>query len=290
MWFRRYRVLCVSLLLILTAMAVISIHRREPGKLSPFEQIIYGVSRPLQWTLTTGVNGIRSFWEGYIHLVNVQKENRVLRKRVRKLEQRITDYQELKAFNDRLRRLLEFKSRFERPTVAAQVIGDESTGWFRTLLIDKGLGHGVERGLPVVAPDGIVGQTMECAGGTSKVLLIIDRNSAVDVMIQRTRTRGVLEGTGAGNVCVMKYVARRADVLVGDRVITSGLGGIYPKGLLVGRVTSIRREGYGLFQKVEVASHVDFHRLEEVLIVLEEEAAGEGDKGMGYEVAAESYD
>jgi rod shape-determining protein MreC len=271
MWFSRYRIIWIALLLILMAMAIISTHRGNPGRLGPFDEFIYGIAKPLQWGLTSLSNGVKAFWNDYVHLVYVQQENEVLHRRLRGLEQQITDYRELKALNERLRRLLDFKNRFERPTVAGQVIGDDSTGWFQTLLIDKGRRHGLRSGMPVMAPDGIVGQTIECALGTSKVLLIIDRNSAVDVMIQRSRTRGVLEGTSKSQVCLMKYVDRVADVAVGDRVITSGLGGIFPKGLLVGRVSSVVREGYGLFQKVEVTPHVDFHRLEEVLVVLDQE-------------------
>jgi rod shape-determining protein MreC len=276
MWFRKYLSIWVLLFLILMAMAIYSTHRSNRGRLSPFEQFVYTVSRPVQWTLTTIIGGFRSLWQDYFYLVNVQQENRILRKRVQQMEQQMTDYQELRMFNVRLSRLLDFKSRFERSTIAAQVIGDDSTGWFQTLLLDKGQSHGLERGLPVVAPNGILGQTIECARGTSKVLLIIDRNSAVAVMIQRSRSRGILEGMGKRGkrnpclmkLCLMKYVARTADVQVGDRVITSGLGGIYPKGLLVGTVTSVRPKDSGQFQNVEVEPSVDFDRLEEVQVVL----------------------
>jgi len=123
----------------------------------------------------------------------------------------------------------------------------------------------------VVAKDGVVGQVIEAAPRTAKVLLIIDRNSAVDVMLQGRRTRAVMEGIGRRDTCILKYVPRTETVERGDRVITSGLGGIYPKGLLVGDVTGVWKEGYGLFQKVEIAPQVDFDRLEEVLVVRREE-------------------
>jgi rod shape-determining protein MreC len=276
MWLRKYLSICVAVFLALMALAIISTHLSNRGRLSPFEKFVYTVSRPVQWTLTTIIGGFRDLWQDYFYLVNVQQENRTLRKRVQQMEQQMTDYQELRMFNARLSRLLDFKSRFERSTIAAQVIGDDSTGYFQALLIDKGKSHGLDIGLPVVAPNGILGQTIECAGGTSKVLLIIDRNSAVAVMVQRSRSRGMLEGMGKSGkrspcfmkLCIMKYVAHTADVQVGDRVITSGLGGIYPKGLLVGTVASVRREDAGQFQYVEVAPSVDFDRLEEVQVVL----------------------
>jgi len=195
---------------------------------------------------------------------------------LRELEQKLTDYEELKAANVRLRRLLSFRGDLGVPSMAAQIIGDDSTGWFRTVLIDKGRRHGVARRMPVVAPEGVVGQTIECALGVSKVLLITDRNSAIDVMIQRSRTRGILEGKGEEDLCTMKFVARTADVKEGDRVITSGLGGIYPKGLLVGRVVAVQKQPFGLFQSVEVAPSVNFGRLEEVLVLLRSPEAEEG--------------
>jgi rod shape-determining protein MreC len=272
MWLRKYRTLWVSLFLLLMALAVISSHRREPGSLSPFERVIYGIGRPFQWALSTGLQQARGVWEGYIGLVNVQRDNRRLQMRIREMEQRITDYEEVRASNERLAALLDFQRTANIPVVAAQVIGEDPSGWFHSLIIDKGLAQGVHRGMPVVAPEGLVGHIIECADRTSKVLLIIDRNSSVAVMIQRSRTRGVMEGLGRGDACTLKYVARTETVLEGDRVITSGLGGIYPKGLLVGNVVSVSREGYGLFQRVEVAPLVDFDRLEEVLVVTREGA------------------
>jgi len=257
-------------LLILMALGIISSHRRQPGGMGPFEEALYGVLRPMQSALSAGFKGARAFWDGYLGLVAVERENRALRERIWELEQQLTEYHEMKASNERLRRLLDFQSGSKLRTLPAEVIGEDSTGWFHVLIIDKGLAHGVKRGMPVVVPEGVVGQTVECAERSSKVMLITDRNSGVDVMIQRTRARGVLEGMGRKGACSLKYVARTEEVAEGDRVITSGLGGVYPKGLLVGAVTSVSKEGYGLFQQVEVSPQVDFDRLEEVMILLEE--------------------
>ncbi len=261
-------------MLIFMGLAIVSSHRRQPGSMGPFEEVIYGVLRPVQSGLSKGLDGIKGFWDGYLGLVAAQRENRSLRERIWELEQQLTEYHEIKASNERLRRLLDFQSGSKLRTLAAEVIGEDSTGWFHLLVIDKGLAHGVTRGMPVVVPEGVVGQTIECAERSSKVMLITDRNSGVDVMIQRTRARGVLEGLGRKGLCALKYVARTEEVVEGDRVITSGLGGVYPKGLLVGAVTSVSREGYGLFQQVEVSPQVDFDRLEEVMVLLEEGAAG----------------
>jgi len=276
MWLRRYRTLWVPLLLVIMALVIISSHRREPGGLSLLERMIYGAARPFQSALSNGLLKARSFWEGYVELVEVNQENRRLTERIREMEQRLSDHEEIKASNERLSALLDFQRSAKMPMVASQVIGEDATGWFHSLLIDKGLRHGLLRGLPVVAKDGVVGQIIECADGTSKVLLIIDRNSALDVVLQSSRTRAVLEGTGRRDVCILKYVPRTDTVSEGDRVITSGLGGIYPKGLLVGTVAAVWKEGSGFFQRVEVSPQVDFDRLEEVLVVLKERNLGEG--------------
>lgn len=271
MWWRRHPTLWVTLALVVAALAIISSHRRDPGSLSLFERFIYGLGRPIQSGLAGALLGIRTAWEDYVALVQVKRENRRLAKRVRELEQQIAECREIRAFNDRLGALLDFQRSVRMPTVASRVIGEDSSGWFHTLLIDKGRRDGVERAMPVVVKDGIVGHVIESADRTAKVLLIIDRNSAVDVLLQESRTRAVLEGIGRQDTCVLKYVPRSESVQKGERVITSGLGGIYPKGLLVGTVAEVRKEGYGLFQRVEVSPQVDFQRLEEVLVILGEE-------------------
>ncbi len=201
----------------------------------------------------------------------LKKENRRLAARIQELEQEMAECREIRASNARLETLLNFQSSMRMPSVVSRVIGEDSSGWFHTLLIDKGTRDGVERAMPVVAREGLVGHVVESADRTAKVLLITDRNSAVDVLLQESRTKAVLEGVGRHDLCVLKYVPRSETVQKGEMVITSGLGGIYPKGLLVGNVAEVWKEGYGLFQRVEVSPKVDFQRLEEVLVILKGE-------------------
>jgi rod shape-determining protein MreC len=266
--FRRNGFVVLSIVLILLSLVIISIHRRDLSTVDPLEEVLLDMAHPIQLAVAKGLYWMRSVWEGYIWLVQVEKENERLRRRLRELERMLTDYEEVEAFNRRLRKLLDFQLQEAYKTLPAQVVGEDTTGWFQTLWIDKGRSNGVRKGMAVVASNGVVGRTIKSALRTSKVLLISDRNSALDVMIQRSRTRGILVGTGQLDVFELKYVPRTADVMVGDRVITSGLGGIFPKGILVGRVKSVWSEGYGLFKKVEVTPEVDFARLEEVLVIL----------------------
>lgn len=268
MWWRKHPTLWVTLALIVTALAIISSHRRDPGSLSFLERSIYALVRPVQSGLAHVLSAVRSTWGDYLMLVNAQRENRRLAARIQELEQEMAECHEIRASNERLEALLSFQSSMRIPSVVSRVIGEDSSGWFHTLLIDKGTRDGVERAMPVVAREGLVGHVVESADRTAKVLLITDRNSAVDVLLQESRTKAVLEGVGRQDLCVLKYVPRSETVQKGERVITSGLGGIYPKGLLVGKVTEVWKEGYGLFQRVEVTPKVDFQRLEEVLVIL----------------------
>src|SRR6185295_1055291 len=158
------------------------------------------------------------------------------------------------------------------------VIGRDATRLSRTILIGRGETDGVVRGAAVLAPQGVVGHVFQTSPHSARVLLVSDHNSGVDALVQRTRARGIVQGTvDAG--CVLKYVKRTEDVQVGDTLVTSGLDGIFPKGLPVGRVTAIDKRGQGLFQSAEVAPRVDVDQLEEVLVtrgtVVPVEPAGE---------------
>jgi rod shape-determining protein MreC len=167
--------------------------------------------------------------------------------------------------NARLRKLVAFRATVPGDLLAARVVGRDATGRGGTLTIDRGERAGVTKGAAVLAPEGVVGQVFLVSRNAARVLLVSDHNSGVDALVRRSRARGILQGTvDAG--CVLKYVNRIEDVQVGDVVITSGLDGIFPKGLPVGEVVSVDRGGRGLFQHAEIAPRVDFSQLEEVLV------------------------
>ena len=151
--------------------------------------------------------------------------------------------------------------------LAAEVIGKDPSSWFKTIIIDKGSTDGVGRGDPVVVPEGIAGQIMEVAENYSKVLLIIDRNSAVDSLVQRTRARGVIKGESIRQ-CTLEYVLQKNEVKAGDTIVSSGLDGVYPKGLRVGEVSEVNTGSSGIFKEVIVNPYVDFEKLEEVLVIV----------------------
>jgi len=185
-------------------------------------------------------------------------------------------YRELLATHERLRSLLQFKKVIDRPVVAAQVIGLDPTGWFRSILIDKGQDDGIRSDMPVVNASGVVGRIVSVSSSYAKVLLIIDQNSAVDCLTQRSRDRAMVKGT-SGQVCKMDYMAKSSDAVVGDLVITSGLGGIFPKGLPVGKVSSVKEGDDKLFKDIDVMPFVDFSKLEEVLVIQIEDMTRDGE-------------
>ena len=206
-------------------------------------------------------------WDGYISLVNVQHENRQLIQQVKDLNSRIVAANEARQANLRLTRLLDMKNTVKAPTLAASVTGEDTTSWFRTLEIDRGSSSGVREGMAVVAADGVVGQIIKVSAVSSRVLMLTDHSSGIAATIQRSRARGVVKGKGEG-LCSLEFTTREEDVKVGDMVVTSGIGGVFLKGVPVGEVTMVKRGEYGIFQTVTIRPSVNSSHLEEVLVVL----------------------
>ncbi|MFP5214123.1 MAG: rod shape-determining protein MreC, partial [Acidobacteriota bacterium] len=161
---------------------------------------------------------------------------------------------------------LDFKGGFQAETVAAQVVVHDMTGWFQTLIIDKGIQDKIAPDMPVVNDEGVVGRILDVSDRHSRTLLITDPGSSVDCIIQRNRVRGILAGKDA-NSCILKYIRGNVDVQVGDLVITSGKDGLFPKGLRLGVVQGIIKDPVDLFQKIEVKPLVRLSALEELLII-----------------------
>jgi rod shape-determining protein MreC len=207
-------------------------------------------------------------WHHYFHLVAVREECDRLKEMLATAEMEKSRYLESELACQRLQKLLEMKPDVSQRMLPARVVGLDPSGWFKTVFINRGTGDGVSKGMAVIASGGIVGRVIGASGQYAKVLLIIDRSSAVDALVQRTRSRGIIEGETSES-CRLKYVVRKADIKIEDTVISSGLDGIFPKGLRVGAISEISRPSSGLFQDVTVRPFVDFTRLEEVLVILE---------------------
>jgi rod shape-determining protein MreC len=222
---------------------------------------------PFQEAFTRIIGSAATAWEHYFSLVSTAQENDELRRQLSQVLAQNARNKEIELANIRLRRLLAFKQSVNREVISAEVIGKNPSPWFRAVIIDKGRKDGVAVGFPVVVPKGIVGQVTEVSAYYAKVLLLIDQNNAVDGLVQRTRARGIVRGASADQ-CVFKYVLRKDDIQVGDTIISSGLDGVYPKGLRIGRVAGVIKRNSGIFQDVVVTPFADFEKIEEVLVVL----------------------
>ena len=258
----------IPILIFLLALSLISANLHSRDNMSFFESLVVGITAPVQKVVWGVIDGIGSIWRGYFYLVGLEKENQALKKELQDLKLQMNRYREADLANQRLRALLNFKKSIATPLLPAQLVAFDPSGWFQTILIDKGRNDGVVQDMAVVSAEGLVGRVIGVSNHHAKVLLILDGNSAVDAYIQRSRARGVLVGLGR-ELCLLKYVQRNEDVQVGDKVISSGMGGVFPKGLLVGTVQEVVRASSGLFQRVEVEPAVNFSRLEEVMVVIQ---------------------
>jgi len=214
----------------------------------------------------TVIRGTSYIWSDYVALVGVRQENKELTRQIEYLRNLNNQYVEAVQSNKRLRKLLDFRKDIEDPTLSAQIIGKDSTNWCKSILLDKGTMDGVAVNMPIVTYSGIVGRVQEVTNHTAKVLLVNDINSSVAVLIQRNRAEGIIAGSGK-DYCIIKYVGKDLDIKKGDRVITSGIGGIFPKGLIVGIVSKVQKNNYDLFQYVEVVPETKISGLEEVFVV-----------------------
>jgi rod shape-determining protein MreC len=239
--------------------------RKSSFQAAAVETALFFVS-PVQELVTGIIDAGEGVWRQYFYLVDTARDNQKLRRNLAIARQRIHALEEIENTNKRLEKIVDFHNSSSLEMQAAEVVAKDPSPWYHTVIINKGRAHGVKKGSPVLVPDGVVGQVTDLSSGYSKVLLIIDRNNAVDGLVQRTRARGVILGDGSQG-CRFEFVLRRQDVEVGDLIITSGLDGIYPKGLRIGWVSKVIRRNSGIFQEIEITPSTDFHKLEEVLVV-----------------------
>ncbi len=266
---RRYRFLWLAIILLLATVILYSYNLRQKTATTFFERAVLTFAAPFQTSIDGIVDSTTGIWGNYLWLVDARKRNLELEQENRQMQSQLRQVQEVSLQNERLRKLLAFVDDLDRPALPAQVIGEDASNWARTIIIDKGTQAGLRNGLPVVAAQGVVGRIIKTAPASSRVLLVTDASSAVAALIQRTRTRGVARGRG-DNLSV-EYALRNADIQIGDLLVTSGMGGVFPKGLPLGLVESVEKDQFGLFQQVKAAPTIDFSLLEEVMVIVGED-------------------
>lgn len=265
-FFQRYRVVISCGFFLLFSLLLAAVNTRAPYRIDPVGVLLLEAMHPLQLGVTAASREAERFWDRYIALWSLRRENEELRRRLETLEKTVQHATELDLANQRLGQLLALREELGGQAVAAHVVGQSPVAWVKTVVLDKGAGYGIAKGMAVLVPEGVIGQVVSVSAHAARVLLVSDLNSAVDVMIQRTRVRGIAVGTVEGE-CVLKYIQRRDDVQVGDAVLTSGLDGIFPKGQLIGTVVRVGTQDGRMFQDVEVKLSADLTKIEEVLVV-----------------------
>jgi rod shape-determining protein MreC len=233
------------------------------------EGVTFGAFARVQGAAAGVVDGVRNFWGNYVALRGARSENEALRKQVAELEIRLQEQRALAARSARLQELMDLRTRTSLPTVAAEVIAGNPNPGMLTVTIDRGSADGVQANMAVIAARGVVGRVIgPVAAHASRVQLIIDRHAAVGVLVERTRAGGMVVGTQDEDPPLrMDLVSNLADVTTGDTIVSSGVDGIYPKGLAIGTVEQSER-GPRLHRVITVRPAVDFSSLEEVLVVL----------------------
>lgn len=270
---RKYQSIIVAAGLLIIALIMLSYSVSSLSETGFLRKMVLETASPVENAVNVSLTGLHDAWKRYLFLVGLEDENRRLQKQNAALAEQLNLYREGYLEGVRLRKLLSLRETFQHQAVAARVIDRDRASLFKTLLIDKGTADGLKVGLPVLADNGVVGRIIETSWHASRVLLLIDENSNVDALIQRSRAQGILQGAGPAG-CNLKYVSRAEEVVVGDVVVTSGLAGVFPKGLLLGAITGVSRRDGGLFQKIELAPAVDFRNLEEVLALFPVREAG----------------
>src|SRR5271157_2784066 len=264
----RYRNLIVLVGVLFAQVLGLAVQVRRTSDNEPTRLIriwAVGAVTPLEKVLVWVQTSTGNVWHNYFYLRGVRAENRNLKQQIERMSLEQVRMSQDADQARRLQALLAFKEQFISQTMAAQVIGSSGSELSRSVYIDKGEHDGIKPDMAVITADGIVGKVLRVYGSTSLVLLIDDQTSGVGALLDKTRLQGILRGTPAGEV-VLEKVMSDETVPAGELVLTSGGDGIFPKGLLVGRVTKVA-PGSDLFLNIRVRPAADLSKLEEVLVV-----------------------
>lgn len=222
---------------------------------------------PVQRAVSLPAEALRGAWARYVALMGVEERNEQLRGRLAALQEENLQLREALVASGRLERVAEMRKDFEVPMLPAELVGSDISPWFRSVLLDRGRADGVRSGMSVISEQGLVGLVVATSSHAAKAMLLLDRQTAIDGTIQRSRARGIVRGQG-GDELQFEFEARGGDVHPGDVVMTSGLDGVHPKGLLIGTVGEVSEPGPQLLRTATLLPAVDFGRLEQVFVLL----------------------
>ncbi|MBK9293300.1 MAG: rod shape-determining protein MreC [Oligoflexia bacterium] len=260
------------LIVLILALPLISlnIEKKQENEISWYDLPVLWVINPTQELFSKFALGVSKTTSFYLNLLDVKKQNRILKEELARAKQDLKLAEETQNENNRLKKILEFKQSAQSQYLAAQVTAMGLWGEYSSVTINKGLENGVKKKMAVVTPEGVVGYILNAEKKYSTVILLTDRNTVIDAIVQKNRARGILEGLGK-DLSQLKYLLRTDDIQVNDLVVASGLDGLFPKGFPIGYVTRVDKKHYGVTQYVEVKPIIDITRLEEVLVVKKNE-------------------
>ena len=261
------RNIVLVLAILLFSLSLMTLNVKQEKSTHFIDSISGIILSPFQIFFTHTIQSVSDSIDHYLFLVDVARQNDQLKLEVQRLINEKNQLIEHLASKKRLAKLMAYEYDWEKKTVVASVIGRDATQWSKVVVINKGTQDGLADHLAVVTDAGLIGQVIHAGLNTSKVLLIVDGRSAVDALFQDSRVSGVVVGMG-DDECQLKFVPNTADVKVGDLVLSSGLGGIFPKGLIIGKVSQVFKKKQGLFQEITLTPSLNLSRLEEVLVLL----------------------
>ena len=226
-----------------------------------FHQVTLELVGPLQTGFARVADGAKKIWGDYVDLLDVREENRRLKSLLESYDEKLAKYREAYTTYLHLEEELDFRKAVDFPPLTARVIGKDPAYWFHTIIVDRGENDGVLEGMVALTSRGIVGQVIHVSPNYCKILLANAPSSAIDVIVQKNRVRGILKGAGE-NGYVLHYVLKNADVAEGDQIVTAGIGGVFASGIPVGSVSAVHRRKRGMFLEIEVEPSVDYQLLE----------------------------
>ena len=266
------RPLMVTIIVVIVLFVVLIITAGD-NNMSGTESIVGSLFAPIQNGLYSATDAIADFFSRIFSGADLRIENKELEARVAELEGQLQDYDDMKMENERLKQLLNFDTETdELEFVTAKVIGNAPGYWFNDFILNVGISDGVAVDMPVINGDGLIGRVLSVGAGYCRVITIVDSSSGVSAFVERTRDNGTLMGsvsTGDEDeaLLTMSYLPPDADLIPGDTVVTNGLAGVYPKGIIVGNIVEVSQSSDGMRNEAIVKPRVDFYHLEEVMII-----------------------
>lgn len=268
----RTRIILSVLSVLASILIVLAYFGGRANFISRLQHMTLVVTAPLQKAVNAVTGSIGQLSQYTLIIGDLTKENRILKRDNIKLRQKINQLEHYSDENRRLLRLAGFRKKYQPETVGAHVISRSPLSWQSIVTIDIGSSAGVGENMAVITDKGLVGRTARAVGSATLVQLLDDRRSGVSVELARTGAIGIVEGLMDGRLR-LRFMSADADVRVGDRLLTSGVGGVYPRGIAVGKVSEIAKTTYSLEKKISVRPAVDYARLSEVLVINEKRPA-----------------